>query len=74
MKNITLETIYKKIIDLQRDVELIKKNLVEEPDLREDFILRMKDIDQEKTIIIEDFEEKYGLKLECTPQTRQIKS
>jgi len=33
MKNITLETIYKKIIDLQRDVELIKKNLVEEPEL-----------------------------------------
>ncbi len=62
MKNITLEAIYKKIIDLQRDVELIKKNLIEEPELREDFILRMKDIDQEKSIIIEDFEEKYGLK------------
>jgi hypothetical protein len=62
MKNITLETIYKKIIDLQRDVELIKKNLVEEPELREDFILRMKDIDKEKSIIVEDFEEKYGLK------------
>ena len=62
MKNITLEAIYKKIIDLQRDVELIKKNLIEEPGLREDFILRMKDIDQEKSIIIEDFEEKYDLK------------
>ena len=62
MKNITLETIYKKIIDLQRDVELIKKNLVEEPELRKDFILRMKDIDKEKSIIVEDFEEKYGLK------------
>jgi len=62
MKNITLEAIYKKIIDLQRDVELIKKNLIEEPELREDFILRMKDIDQEKSVIIEDFEEKYGLK------------
>jgi len=62
MKNITLETIYKKIIDLQRDVELIKKNLVEEPELWEDFILRMKDIDKEKSIIVEDFEEKYGLK------------
>ena len=62
MKNITLEAIYKKIIDLQRDVELIRKNLIEEPELREDFILRMKDIDQEKSVIIEDFEEKYGLK------------
>ena len=62
MKNITLETIYKKIINLQRDVELIKKNLVEEPELRKDFILRMKDIDKEKSIIVEDFEEKYGLK------------
>jgi len=62
VKNITLETIYKKIINLQRDVELIKKNLVEEPELRKDFILRMKDIDKEKSIIVEDFEEKYGLK------------
>ena len=32
MKNITLETIYKKVADLQRDVVKIKKTLLEEPD------------------------------------------
>ena len=42
MKNITLETIYKKVTDLQRDVEMIKKGLLEEPQLREDFISRMR--------------------------------
>ncbi|HHT9145328.1 MAG: hypothetical protein Q7J76_08180 [Candidatus Brocadiaceae bacterium] len=45
MKTITLEKIYKKIIELQREVSQIKKNLLKEPDLRQDFILRMKDID-----------------------------
>lgn len=62
MKNITLETIYKKVTDLQRDVVQIKKSLLEEPELREDFILRMRDIDLERSIIVDDFEKKYGLK------------
>jgi hypothetical protein len=62
MKNITLETIYKKVADLQRDVEQIKKRLLEEPELREDFILRMRDIDLERSIIVDDFEKRYGLK------------
>ena len=61
MKNITLETIYKKVTDLQRDVAQIKKSLLEEPELREDFILRMRDIDLERSIIIDDFENRYGL-------------
>lgn len=62
MKNITIETVYKKIIDLQRDVAQIKKTLLEEPELRGEFILRMKDIDLEKSIIVEDFGRRYGLK------------
>jgi len=62
MKGITLETIYKKVVDLQRDVTQIKKSLVEEPELRDDFILRMRDIDLEKSIIVEDFGKRYGLK------------
>ncbi len=62
MKNITLESIYKKVVDLQRDVSQIKKSLIEEPDLRDEFILRMKDIDLEKTITVEDFGKRYGLK------------
>ena len=62
MKSITLETIYKKVINLQRDVTQIKKNLMEEPELREDFILRMRDIDLEKSITVQDFGKRYGLK------------
>jgi hypothetical protein len=62
MKNITLETIYKKVADLQRDVVQIKKSLLEEPELREDFILRMRDIDLERSIIVDGFEKRYGLK------------
>ncbi|MEA2022237.1 MAG: hypothetical protein U9N08_07165 [Candidatus Caldatribacteriota bacterium] len=61
MKNITLETIYKKVNDLQRDVAQIKKSLLEEPELRKDFILRMRDIDLERSILIDDFENRYGL-------------
>jgi len=61
MKNITLETIYKKVTDLQRDVAQIKKSLLEEPELREDFILRMRDIDLERSIMVDDFENRYGL-------------
>ncbi len=62
MKNITLETIYKKVADLQCDVEQTKKRLLEEPELREDFILRMRDIDLERSIIVDNFEKRYGLK------------
>ena len=61
MKSITLETIYKKVTDLQRDIAQIKKSLLEEPELREDFILRMRDIDLERSIKIDDFENRYGL-------------
>jgi hypothetical protein len=61
MKNITLETIYKKVTDLQRDIAQIKKSLLKEPELREDFILRMRDIDLERSIMIDDFENRYGL-------------
>jgi hypothetical protein len=59
MKNVTLGTIYKKVINLQRDVAQIKKSLMEEPELREDFILRMRDIDLEKSIQVEDFGKRY---------------
>jgi hypothetical protein len=62
MKGVTLETIYKKVVDLQRDVTQIKKNLMEEPELREDFILRMREIDLEKSITVKDFGKRYGLK------------
>lgn len=62
MKNITIESIYKKVVDLQRDVAQIKKSLIEEPELREDFILRMRDIDLERSIMVDDFEKRYGLK------------
>ena len=62
MKTITLEKIYKKIIELQREVSQIKKNLLKEPDLRQDFVLRMKDIDTQKSILVDDFTKRYGLK------------
>jgi hypothetical protein len=62
MKVITLETIYKKVVDLQRDVGAIKRSLLEEPELREDFILRMRDIDLEKSVVVKDFGRRYGLK------------
>jgi hypothetical protein len=35
---------------------------MEEPELREDFILRMREIDFEKSITVEDFGKRYGLK------------
>ncbi len=62
MENITLEVIYKKVTDLQRDVVQIKKCLLEEPELREDFILRMRDVELERSIIVDGFEKRYGLK------------
>ncbi len=62
MKTITLGKIYKKIIELQHEVSQIKKNLLEDPDLRHDFILRIKDIDSQKSILVDDFAKRYGLK------------
>lgn len=62
MKQVTLKTLYKKVSDIQQDMDLIKKTLIQEPELREDFILRMKDIDLEKSIPVKDFAKRYGLK------------
>jgi hypothetical protein len=62
MKQITLKTLYEKVTDLQRDIAQIKKTLIEEPELREDFILRMRNIDLEKSIPVGDFGKRYGLK------------
>jgi len=61
-KNITIEKVYKMVVDLQRDMALMKKSIMEEPDLRDEFISRMKDIDLEKTVMVKDFSERYGLK------------
>lgn len=60
-ENITLESIYKEIVNLQRDVAQIKKSLVEEPELRDSFIFRMKDIDHEASIPVDDFGKRYGI-------------
>ena len=68
MKGVTLEAIYKKVVDLERDVSEIKKSLVDEPELRDDFISRMRDIDLEKSIPIKDFGKRYNQ----TNQTNQI--
>jgi len=62
MKQITLKALYEKVTNLQRDITQIKRTLIEEPDLREDFILRMRDIDFEKSIPVENFGKRYGLK------------
>ena len=62
MKQITLKILYEKVSDLQRDISQIKKTLIEEPELREDFILKMRKIDLEKSIAVEDFGKRYGLK------------
>jgi regulator of replication initiation timing len=62
MKQITLKALYEKVTNLQRDIAQIKKTLIEEPELRENFILRMRNIDLEKLIPVEDFGKRYGLK------------
>lgn len=62
MKAITLETIYNKVVHLEREIGQIKKRLAEDPELREEFIMRMRDIDSEKSIMVKDFGKKYGLK------------
>lgn len=59
---ITLETIYNKVVRLEREFVQLKKGLMEEPELREEFIMRIKDIDLEKPIIVRDFGKRYGLK------------
>jgi hypothetical protein len=62
MKQITLKALYEKVTNLQHDIAQIKKTLIEEPELREDFILRMRNIDLEKSTPVEDFGKRYGLK------------
>ena len=62
MKTVTLEAIYKKVVDLQRDMVRLREVIMEEPELRADFIARMKDIDQEKSIMIDNFGKRYNLK------------
>jgi hypothetical protein len=62
MKNITNKTIYKKVLALQQDMNQIKKLFLEEPPVLHSFIIKMKDIDAEKSIRIEDFGKRYGLR------------
>jgi hypothetical protein len=62
MKQITLKALYEKVTNLQHDIAQFKKTLIEEPELREDFILRMRNIDLEKSTPVEDFGKRYGLK------------
>ena len=62
MSTITVETLYKKVVEMQRDIVQIKKSLLEDPELRAEFIQRMKDIDLERSIIVKDFGKRYGLK------------
>jgi hypothetical protein len=62
MKQITLKVLYRKVTELQRDITQLKKTLIEEPDLRDDFILRLQNIDLEKSISVKDFGKRYGLK------------
>ena len=61
-KDITIENIYKMVVDLKRDVTIIKKGLTAEPELRDEFILRMRDIEPEQAIMVKNFSERYGLK------------
>jgi len=61
-KEITIEKIYEIVVDLQRDLAFIKKNIIDEPDLRDEFIMRMRDIDLEDAVQVKDFSERYGLK------------
>jgi len=61
-KDITIEKVYEMVVDLKHDMDFIKKKLMEEPDLSDEFISRMKDIDLEETVMVKDFRERYGLK------------
>lgn len=62
MKQVTLKALYDKVSNLEHDIALIKKTLIEEPELREDFIRRMRNVDLEKSITVEDFAKRYGLR------------
>lgn len=62
MKAITVETPYKKVVEMQRDIVQIKKSLLEELGLRAEFIRRMRDIDLERSVMVKDFGKRYGLK------------
>lgn len=61
-KAVTLEAIYKKVVDLQHDIVQLRKTLAQEPSLREEFVLKMRDIDLEKSVTVKDFGRRYGLK------------
>jgi len=61
METITLEILYKKVLELQRDINFIKEELSKEPELRPEFIKRMRDIELEEAVTIKNFAEKYGL-------------
>ena len=62
MQNITNKLIYKKALELQHEMAKIKKIFLEEPELLQSFIARMKHVDAEKSIRVEDFGKRYGLK------------
>jgi len=62
LSTITVETLYKKVVEMQRDITQIKKSLMEEPEIRLEFIQKMKDIDLERSISVKDFGKRYGLK------------
>jgi hypothetical protein len=59
---ITLETIYKKIVAIEHDINNIKKLLIEEPELRKSYIEKLKRIDSEQSIMVKDFGERYDLR------------
>jgi len=61
-QDISLKKVYEMVVDLQRDMTLMKKSLLEEPELRNEYILRMRDIDLEKEVLVKDFSKRYGLK------------
>ena len=61
MEKATLEILYEKVSQIQRDIEIIKKKLEEEPELRDEFIRKMKDIELEPSIPVDNFAERYGL-------------
>lgn len=44
-KDIPIEKVDEMVVDLQRGMAIMKKSILEEPDLRDRFILRMRDID-----------------------------
>jgi len=62
MKAVTLETIYKKVLELQHDISTIKNELLNEPELRSEFIAKMRDIDLEESIMVGNFAKRYSLK------------